>query len=160
MTLNPAPAGSAGALQLSSLAYSVNENGGSVMITLARTGGSTGAVGISYVTADGTATGGSDYTAASGTLSWADGDTASKSFNVAITNDAVVEGSEAFTVTLNGPSGGATLGSPNSGTVTISDDDGAPAVPAGNTILYLMLAGGMVYFAARRNFSKKGPPSA
>ena len=67
-------------------------------------------------------------TAASGTLSWAHGDTANKTFTVPITNDTLNESSETFTVTLSSPTGGATLGSPSTGTVTITDDDTSPTV--------------------------------
>jgi len=112
---------SPGSIELSASAYSVNENGGSVTITATRTGGSSGAVGVSYGTGNGTATAGSDYTAANGVLSWADGDTADKTFTVSIISDYVVEGDETFTITLSSPTGGAVLGSPSSATVTIID---------------------------------------
>jgi hypothetical protein len=113
----------AGTIQFSSGTYSVNENGGSILITVSRTGGSSGAVGVSYATSNGSATAGSDYTSASGTLSWANGDTSNKTFSVPITNDTLDESNETFTVTLSSPTGGAALGSPSSSTVTITDDD-------------------------------------
>ena len=53
----------ANTLQLSSATYSVTENGGSVTITVTRTGGSAGAVGVTLATSPGTATAGGDYTA-------------------------------------------------------------------------------------------------
>ena len=118
----------AGTIQFTSATYSVNENGGSVLITVTRTGGSSGAVGVSYATSNGTATAGSDYTSTSGTLSWANGDTANKTFTVSITNDSLDQPNETFTVTLSSPTGGATLGSPSSTTVTIIDDDPPPTV--------------------------------
>ena len=116
-----------GTIQLAASTSSVAENGASVTITATRTGGSAGTVGASYATSNSTATSGSDYTAASGTLSWANADTANKTFAVTILNDAVTEASETFNVTLSAPTGGATLGTPSAGTVTITDDD--PAVP-------------------------------
>jgi M6 family metalloprotease-like protein len=118
----------AGTLQFSSATYGVNENGGSVLISVARTGGSTGTVGVSYATSNGTAAAVSDYTFTSGTLSWTNGDTANKTFSVPITNDTLDEANETFTVTLSSPTGGATLGSPSSATVTITDDDPTPTV--------------------------------
>ena len=105
----------AGTLQFSAATYSVNENGGSVTITVTRTGGSNGAVGVSYATSNGTATAGSDYTATSGTLSWANGDTANKTFSVPIIDDSVYEGNETVNLTLSSPTGGATLGLQHSG---------------------------------------------
>jgi YD repeat-containing protein len=115
----------AGAIQFSLAAYSVNESGGSVLITVTRTGGSSGAVGVSYVTNNGTATAGSDYTSTSGTLSWVNGDTSNKTFSVSILNDSVYEGDETVNLTLNSPTGGATLGFPSTAVLTIIDDDPA-----------------------------------
>jgi subtilisin family serine protease len=124
----PPPPANAGTLQFSAATSSVGESGGSVLITVTRTGGSSGPVGVSYATANGTATAGSDYISASGTLSWADGDTTSKTFSIFITDDSLNELDETFTVTLSIPTGGATLGSPSSATVTIVDDDLMPTV--------------------------------
>lgn len=111
-----------GTIQLSASSYQVNENGGTVTITATRTGGSNGAVGITCNTSNGTASAGADYTAVTNhTLSWDNGDTAGKTFTVSITNDALVEGNETFTVTLSNPTGGATLGNQASAVVTIVD---------------------------------------
>ena len=59
-------------------------------------------VTVNYATSDGTATAGSDYTAASGTLTFASG-TLTQTITVAVTGDTVVEPSETFTVTLSSP---------------------------------------------------------
>ena len=76
-------------------------NGGSILITVTRTGGSSGAVGVSYATSNVSATAGSDYTSTSGTLSWANGNTASKTFSIPIINDSVYgEGNETVNLTL------------------------------------------------------------
>ena len=121
-----------GSVQFSSATYSVGEAGGTVTLTVTRTGGSAGAISVGYSTANGTATGGAscaagiDFVNAAGTLNWADGDTASKTFNVTICNDAVFEADETFTSTLAGATGGATIGTPNPATVTITNDDPAP----------------------------------
>ncbi|GDY21366.1 hypothetical protein LBMAG56_27130 [Verrucomicrobiota bacterium] len=124
---NSAPAtGSAGTLQFSAATYSVAENAGTATITVTRTGGATGAVGVSFATANGTATAGSDYTGASSSLNWAAGDAAAKTFAVTITNDTAVEGAETVNLSLSAPTGGATLGSPATATLTIVDDDVAP----------------------------------
>ncbi len=117
-----APA-AAGTLQFSTATYSVGEAAGTATITVTRSGGSDGAVGVAYATADGTATAGSDYTATSGSLSWAAGDAAAKSFTVAINNDVVAEAGETVNIMLSAASGGATLGTPASAALTILDDD-------------------------------------
>jgi hypothetical protein len=128
-----------GVLALSASTYSVAENvmGGTVTITVNRTGGTDGAVAVNYNLTDGTATGGAmcgagiDFVNTGGTISFANGE-ASKTFTVTICNDATVEGNETFTVTLSGATGGATIGTPSSAVITITDDDVAPA---GNVVV-------------------------
>jgi hypothetical protein len=113
-----------GTVQLSSATYSVSETGSTVTITATRTGGSDGAVSVAYSTTDGTATATADYTPASGTLTWNDGETGNKTFTVTILDDNIREGDETFTVTLGTPMGGVTIGTQSSATVTIQDNEG------------------------------------
>lgn len=108
-----------GAFQLSSATYTVAENGGSITITVNRTGG-TDPASVQYATSNGSATAGADYTATSGTLTFAAGQT-SATFNVPILDDTLVEGNETFNVALSTPSAGATLGATSSAVVTITD---------------------------------------
>jgi hypothetical protein len=120
--------GTPATVQLSAATFSVGESGPTATITATRSGGSSGGCGVSYATANGTAIAGSDYTAVSGTLAWADGDTSNKSFTVPIANDLLDEADETFAVTLSAPTGVAALGTPNGGTVTITDNDPIPTV--------------------------------
>lgn len=135
-----------GALQFSAASYSAAEGAGTATITVTRTGGSDGAVGVTYATSDGTALAGSDYTGAAGTLSWADGDTAAKSFSIGIIDDGAVEAGETVTLTLSAATGGAVLGAPASASLTIIDDDtpgggGATAAPTiGELARWLLIA--------------------
>jgi len=118
----------AGTLAFVGTSASVNENGTSVTLTLRRSGGSFGAVGLVYSTANGNATAGSDYTAASNVpVNWTNGDTADKTIAIPIANDAVFEGPETFTVALGSPSGGASIGGTNPLTVTINESTAAPS---------------------------------
>ena len=77
-------------------------------------------VTVSYRTVDGTANAASDYTAASGTLTFEAG-VRRQVIGVATTQDELAESDEKFTVELSGPNG-ATLGDAT-GTATIIDDD-------------------------------------
>ncbi len=119
------PTGTPGALRFSVSSYSVNESAGTATITVTRTGGSAGTVGVTYATANGTAVAGSDYTTKTGTLSFAAGVT-SQTFTIAITNDTLDEADETINLTLSSPTGGATLGTPVTAQITIVDDDSAP----------------------------------
>jgi len=117
-----------GALSFSQASFDVGEAGGSATISVTRTGGSAGAVGVSYATSNGTAASGTDYTAKSGTLSWAAGDTATKTFTVPITNDTAPEATETIKLALSKPTGSASLGSLSNATINIRDNDSDPGV--------------------------------
>jgi Calx-beta domain/Repeat of unknown function (DUF5648) len=73
-------------------------------------------VTVQYGTADVTATAGQDYVATSGTLTFTPGRTY-HSIYVPILTDAVVEGSETFTVTLTNPQSAGTGGFEATGTI-------------------------------------------
>jgi hypothetical protein len=66
-----------------------------------------------------------DYATTVGTLQFRAGET-TKSIIIPIVNDVLVEGDETFTVTLTGPAG-AILGAQTNATITIVDNDAAPA---------------------------------
>jgi hypothetical protein len=88
---------------------------------------------VNYATGGGTATAGTDYTAASGTLTFPASTPSGSTLtiNVPVANDGAAEANETFNVTLSGASGGA-LGSPSVHTVTILDDDTAPTLNVPN----------------------------
>ena len=71
-------------------------------VTLSRA--ATGAVTVDYATSDGSATAGSDYTATSGTLSFAAGESA-KTVSVPVLEDSHNEGDETLTLSLSNASG-------------------------------------------------------
>ena len=109
---------SSGKLQFSSQTYSATEDAGSIDITVSRVDGATGNVTVDYATSNGTATAGSDYTTASGTLTFLQGET-SKTFSIPILNDNVFEPDETVNLTLSNATGGVTLGTPSTATLTI-----------------------------------------
>jgi hypothetical protein len=73
VTGNPPPAPMPGELRFSAPTYAVGENGGSIVVTVARENGSAGTVSVDYATSNGTATAGTDYTAGQGTLTFEPG---------------------------------------------------------------------------------------
>ena len=119
-----------GTIQLSASSYSTSESAGTVTLSVSRTGGSSGAVSVSYATSNGTAVAGTDYTASSGTLSWAAGDSTAKTISVPVTDEQLTSGSKTFGVTLSAPTGGATLGTTSTATVTITNNDVVPGTLA------------------------------
>ena len=99
----------------------ISENGGSKVITILRTQSGAGTVTVHYSMANGTA-GNSDYTASSGTVSFAPNQV-SKTISVPILDDGTHEAVEKFTITLSSPTGGAVLGAKSTTTVIINDND-------------------------------------
>ena len=97
----------------------IDEAAGTVTFTVTKVGNTTQSATIDFATSNGTATAGQDYTANSGTLTFAAGET-SKVITIAINNDTVYEISEDFQVTISNPSN-ATVGT-SSVTGTIVDD--------------------------------------
>lgn len=102
------------------------------------TGGTAGPAGVTYGTADGTATNALDYTGVTKALSFKAGEN-NKSFTFRISNDVLVETNETFTVTLSSPTGEGQLGTNNVVTVTIINNDGGGDLPDQHvlTISYL-----------------------
>jgi hypothetical protein len=94
------------------------------VLTVTLSGTTAQTVTVNYATANGTATAGSDYSAAIGSLTFTPGQT-SKAITIAVNGDATVEPNETFVVNLNSPVG-ATLAD-GQGQVTILNDDGTPA---------------------------------
>ncbi len=78
-------------------------------------------VSVNYTTVNVTAQAGSDYTATSGSISFAPGQT-SQTIQIPVIGDTMVEADEAFRVTLTSPLN-ASLGSQSSATVTLTNDD-------------------------------------
>ena len=122
---NPLP----GTLAFTANTYSVNENAGQATVTVSRTGGSTGAVSVQYSIANGgSATANDDYTPVSGTLTWTNGDASAKTFNVPIADDSLDEPVETFDFVLTNPTGGASLGNPDTTQLNIVDNDAPPTI--------------------------------
>jgi len=118
-----------GAFRFNPGSYTVAESVGAVTVTVSRAGGADGAVTVAYAATAGTPTAGNDFTPTSGTLSWGDQDSADKTFQVQILNDAIAAPDETVNLTLSSPTGGATIAN-GSGTITIKESAPGPTAPA------------------------------
>jgi hypothetical protein len=107
-------------VQFSLAGYTVSEASAVATITVARTGG-TAAFTVNYATSPGSALAPDDYTAVSGTLSFAAG-VLSKTFTVPITNDTLGEGNETVFLSLSNVAG-AYLGPRATAVLTITDNE-------------------------------------
>ncbi|MEK6748701.1 MAG: Calx-beta domain-containing protein [Pseudomonadota bacterium] len=159
VNINVTAVAGAGTLQFNAATYAVNENSGTATITVDRVGGSTGAVGLTYATSDGTATAGADYTYTSGTLSWANGDITNKTISIPIIDDIVIEGNENLSILLSNATGGATLGS-TSATLTINDNDSAGVISFSATVYSVLENVASVTITATRTGGVSGAVSA
>ncbi len=102
-------------------------------LTVSLSPASSSVVTVDYALTGGTATSGTDFAFASGTLSFAAGDT-SKTISVPVIQDSDVEGDETVIIGLSNPTGGAVI-SDASGTLTITDDDAAPTTNPNQAIV-------------------------
>ena len=113
------------------------------MFTVDRFGGSDGTVTVAYTTQDATAVAGTDYTATSGTLTFAPGVT-SQTLSIPTLVDPNASGSLSLDLVLQAPTGGATLGLTDIAALTIT-----PAPPP-TTLTVTPVAG---TYGATANFS-------
>ena len=124
-------------VQFSAASETFGEGNGSALITVVRSGNTTGMATVSYTTSDtagangcnvvvgGSASSRCDYETAAGTLNFAPGEI-SKSISIFLVDDSYDENDETFTVTLSNPVGsGVSLGSPATTIITITDNETA-----------------------------------
>ena len=122
------PIRQAGGVRFTQASYEENEDTGNVTIEVERVNGTAGTLTVQYSTVDGSATQPDDYTAASGTITFAPGQL-SESFTVSVNDDAKDEENETFVVALSNASAGATIETPSSAALTIVDNDLPPPPP-------------------------------
>ncbi|MGH9278702.1 MAG: Calx-beta domain-containing protein [Acidimicrobiales bacterium] len=91
--------------------------------TITRSGNTGDSSSVTYATSDGTAAAGSDYTAVAATpVTFAAGET-TKTVDVSVSGDVLVEGHETFNLVLSGATGATIVDT--TGVATIQNDDGA-----------------------------------
>jgi subtilisin family serine protease len=121
-----------GTLQFTQSAITVNEDAGTIELTVTRMGGQSGTLTANWSTVNGTATGGQDFVAASGTLVWAHNETGAKTIPITIIDDDEPEPTENFQVQISSATNQYSenvLGSPSAVTITILDNDNVnPAI--------------------------------
>ncbi|TRU88111.1 MAG: hypothetical protein EWV76_09640 [Microcystis novacekii Mn_MB_F_20050700_S1] len=116
-----------GTISFNSNSYTVNENNGTASITLTRTVGSDGEVSVILTPSNGSAIAGDDYTNSPVTVTFVNGQT-SKTVTIPITDDSIYEPTETVNLTISNPTGGATLGTQQTATLSIIDNDAIPGV--------------------------------
>lgn len=139
---------------ISIIDYSVNENIGTITITFTLSAASSQTVTVNFATLANTATSGADYTAQSGMITFAPGET-SKTITLAIINDTAVETNESFYIQLSNAINGAIL-DPQA-TITIIDNDvatGTPTISTTGTLTAFSACTGLV--SAEQSFTVSG----
>ncbi|KQM69472.1 hypothetical protein ASE74_05655 [Pedobacter sp. Leaf216] len=117
---------------------SVGEANGPATFTVTLTGAVQNAFTVTYSTANGTATAGSDYTGSTNATISFPANSASgaiQTISIPVINDNIAEADETFTVTLNGTSIGTQVTIPaatSTGTATIIDNDRPVATLSGD----------------------------
>ena len=123
-------------VQFSVASSAFGEGNGNALVTVTRSGNTTGMAAVGFATSDtagatncnvvgSVASARCDYETATGTLNFAPGET-SKTISVFLVDDTYDENDETFTVSLTNPAGsGVALGSPVTAAVTITDNDSA-----------------------------------
>jgi len=95
--------------------------------TVTLSAATSGPVTVDYATGNGSARAGQDYTAQTGTLTFAAGET-SKVINVQVTGDTAVEANETLKLILSSPTGATIRDGAAIGTI-VNDDSATPTLP-------------------------------
>ncbi|MBW4549589.1 MAG: S8 family serine peptidase, partial [Aphanocapsa sp. GSE-SYN-MK-11-07L] len=128
-----------------SASYTVNENG-TAQITLIRSGSPVGQTSLDVFLSNGTATAPADYNNAPLSVVFNDGET-TKTITIPIVNDSQFEPNETINLALTNLSNDAALGTQNTATLTIINDD--PLAP-----------GTLAFGAAQFSVNENGTPVA
>lgn len=136
--------------------------GANSVFTVTKSGTSSFSCSISYATSNGVAAAGTDYTAASGVLTFTSAQT-SKTVSVATADDAAPEGSEDFSMGLSAPDKGGTIGASGTATATINDNDqctgisftiaNSGAVPEGTNSTFTVTKTGSAFAVCAVNYA-------
>ena len=145
------------AVQFTSGTQNVSEATPNVVIPVSRVGAVANPAQVHWSTSDNSAFAGTDFgtlgdtTQRSGTLNWAGGDAAVKNITIPILNNAILNGTRTFTVTLDTPVA-TVLGATNPIVVTIVDEDRGLQFASAS---YVITEGGTATITVKR----VGPPA-
>ncbi|MEK0451291.1 MAG: hypothetical protein RL088_3559 [Verrucomicrobiota bacterium] len=112
-------------IALSSATFDVTENAGNAVVTVTRSGSTTGAASVDFNSSGNTALPVTDFTVISTTVNFVDGET-TKTVNIPIVDRVGFQGNRFFTVGLSNAAGAA-LGATTSAQVTIQENEVAPS---------------------------------
>ena len=98
--------------------------GNDISVTVSRNGGNAGAISVDYMLVPGTADA-TDFTNTTGTLNWANGDSADKTITLGTATNSDALSMERALIKLVAPTGGATLSAPSVASAYVSDGGNA-----------------------------------
>jgi len=139
-------------VQFSTNLFTVTESVGTATISVVRSGVTNVAVTVDYATANGTAIDGLDFNGVSGTLTFPVGVT-NVTFNVPVIDNTVTNATKSLNLTLSNVAGTAStrLGVFSTATLSITDDDAAPAAGSLDTNFVATTDGGVFALAQHVN---------
>jgi hypothetical protein len=140
----------AGVFRFTTTAVAVNENAGRALLTVSRTGSTSGQVSVRYSLGGISAVAGEDFDATGGTLVFSNG-VSIRMISVPILNDTLDETDETFYVRLSDPTGGASIGTNDEAIVTIKDDDTGGLFGFSATLYSVSETGGVANVIVRRS---------
>ena len=126
------------------------ENGGTLSFTVTLTPPSSSSVSVNYLTSEGTATAGTDYATASGSLTFAPGDEA-KTITIDLLDDSEEELPETFQITLSGAVGIDLARSVGTGTILDDERTGTGKPQSGLFNYAEVLQKTMYFYEAQRS---------
>jgi hypothetical protein len=115
--------GAFGTVRFNAATLAVSEGDGLTGVAVTRGQSAVPALTVSHGRSGGTATPGSDFTYASGSLTWDAGDTAIETFSFTVLEDTLDEPDETIVLSLSSPSAGSVVGAPGTLTITLVDND-------------------------------------
>jgi hypothetical protein len=115
-----------GTISFQSSSFTALDNQGTAPITVVRNGGSAGTFSVVFVSADGTARNGVNYTSFTELLTFADGVSTPQTVSIPIFNNHLFDGNKTVNLYISDPTFAAPLASPITATLTIINTNAPP----------------------------------